>query len=138
MSLSDLTVPGPTSIPLTEPFWTSAAEGRLCIQRCRACGTYVFYPRNRCTACWSADLEWVVVSGGARLLSFSEVWKPGHPGWIPAAPYLVAIVQLSEGPTLLTHIVGGSRPLSIGDALQFSPTNIGGRLLPCFAISEND
>lgn len=130
--LAELQVPGPTKTALTEPFWEAAEKGRLLLQHCGACGTWVFYPRAICPHCWSDDLEWKEASGTGRLKSFSQIWKPGHPGWSPAAPYFVALVELAEGPTMLSHVLTDRTDLSVGDALTFVPTMIGGRVLPCF------
>ncbi|WP_299949480.1 MaoC/PaaZ C-terminal domain-containing protein [uncultured Ruegeria sp.] len=129
--LAGISVPGPTIIPLTKPFWASAETGVLTTQKCGTCGTRVFYPRGRCPVCWSDALDWVTVSGVARLKSFSEVWKPGNEGWIPATPYVVGLVTLEEGPTLLSTILCDQVP-QIGATLHFVPFNIGGRVLPCF------
>ena len=131
-ALSELNVPGPTKTALTEPFWAAAAEGRLVIQRCAGCGEAVFYPRSLCPHCWSNDLSWVDASGTATLKSYSQVWKPGHPGWLPAAPYYIGLVKLEEGPTMLSHILCEREGLAVGDGLEFCPTDIGGRILPCF------
>ena len=130
--LADLKVAGPIYEPLNQPFWDGAENGALKVQRCGACDRRVFYPRPLCPHCWSDALEWVTASGQARLKSFSEIWKPGHPGWIPVAPYLVGLVELAEGPTLLSHILADGNAVSVGDRLTFAPTNIGGRTLPCF------
>ena len=129
--LAGISVPGPTKIPLTEPFWDAAEKGVLTTQKCGSCGAHVFYPRGRCPHCWSDKLDWVRVSGRGKLRSFSEVWKPGNEGWIPAAPYIVGLVTLEEGPTLLSTILCDEAP-AIGDPINFVPFNIGGRVLPCF------
>ena len=130
--LAELKVPGPVEIDLTRPFWEAAAEGKLLIQRCEDCGDAVFYPREICPHCWSGNLHWEEASGRGRLKSYSSVFKPGHPGWAPVAPYHVGLVQLDEGPTMLSHILGEQGSLSVGDVLHFMPTNIGGRILPAF------
>ena len=131
-TLAELTVPGPTTTELTVPFWDAAADGKLHFQKCNSCGHSVLYPRNLCPACWSEDLEWVEASGKGRLKSFSEVYKPGHPGWIAAAPYFVILVELDEGPTMLSHLVGKTDGIAIGQRVRLRPTDIGGRRLPCF------
>lgn len=133
IDLSTLKVPGPTVIALTKPFWDAAAEGRLLVQRCADCAQAVHYPRAICPDCWSEHLIWEEVSGKAVLKSFSVVLKPGHPGWAPAAPYIVGLVTLAEGPTMLSHILGAIPP-KVGDALILAPTNIGGRVLPAFRV----
>ena len=129
--LAGISVPGPTRIPLTEPFWDAAEKGQLVTQKCGSCEKHVFYPRGRCPHCWADALQWVTVAGRATVKSFSEVWKPGNEGWIPAAPYVVGLVTLEEGPTLLTTILCDGAP-AIGDPVSFVPFNIGGRVLPCF------
>lgn len=131
--LSDLKVPGPTIIALTEPFWTAAAEGRLLIQRCGDCHKAVFYPREICPHCWSDQLSWEEASGEGRLKSFSRIHKPGHPGWALVTPYVVGLVELSEGPTMLSHIL--AEDPFVGMALHLEPTDIGGRILPAFTTA---
>lgn len=133
IDLSTLKVPGPTITALTRPFWEAAAEERLLVQRCGGCGAAILYPRAICPKCWGDDLNWEEASGHARLKSFSTVLKPGHPGWVAAAPYVVGLVELVEGPTLLSHILCDNPP-KVGDALKLAPTNIGGRVLPAFRI----
>lgn len=127
-----LQVPGPTIVELTKPFWEQAEQGRLLIQRCRDCGAAIFYPRAICPRCWSQRLVWEQASGKATLKSYSQVHKPGHPGWIPAVPYVVGLAALSEGPVMLSLILPGKRPVSVDDALVFKATSIGGRKLPAF------
>ena len=136
VDLNTLKTAGPTITALTRPFWDAAAEGRLTIQHCEDCGKAVFYPRPICPHCWSRRLVWKDASGRGRLKSFSEVHKPGHPGWLPAAPYVVGLVGLAESPTMLSFILRGTRPLHVGDMLQFAPTDIGGRVLPAFKPVE--
>ncbi|MEM6461085.1 MAG: Zn-ribbon domain-containing OB-fold protein [Pseudomonadota bacterium] len=131
-TLAELDVPGPTVTEQTRPFWTAAADGKLLIQRCRSCGHAVFYPRSHCSACWSEDLSWVEARGTGRLKSYSVVHKPGHPGWRKAAPYIIVLVALDEGPTMLSHLIGSTDGLAVGDRLQLRPTAVGDRVLPFF------
>lgn len=131
--LATLATPGPTIIALTEPFWAAAAQGRLLIQRCDACGNHVFYPRSQCPQCWDRRLSWREACGRGRLKSYSEVHKPGHPAWLPATPYTVGLVTLAEGPTMTSFIIRGiGDTVAVGDALILAPTLIGGRRLPAF------
>jgi acyl dehydratase/uncharacterized OB-fold protein len=135
VDLDLLKTPGPTITALTAPFWQAASEGRLVIQCCQACGKAVFYVRPICPHCWGNRLAWREASGGGRLKSFSVVHKPGHPGWLPAAPYVVGLVELDEGPTMLSFIVAGEDACAVGQSLVLAPTRIGGRLLPAFKPS---
>lgn len=131
-TLATLVVPGPIYEPLNAPFWEGAEKGVLKIQQCGACKRHVFYPRPLCPHCWADALHWTKASGAARLKSFSRIYKPGHPGWLPVAPYLVGVVELAEGPTLLSQILAENNDVRIGDPLTFTPTKSGGRVLPFF------
>jgi uncharacterized OB-fold protein len=97
--------PLPEITPLTEPFWRGAQERRLMVQRCNDCSDYRFPPEIYCLACGSENGEWVQASGRATLYS----WTVGHPPMLPyfmeRAPWPVAVVQLEEGPRMVTNIV---------------------------------
>ncbi|MEM9755683.1 MAG: zinc ribbon domain-containing protein, partial [Pseudomonadota bacterium] len=129
---ADLQVAGPIYEPLNAHFWEAAEQGILKIQRCLDCDRHIFYPRPICPFCWSDALTWVVASGRGWLKSYSEIFKPGHQGWIPATPYLVGLVTLEEGPTLMSHIIAPDNAVAIGDRLSFAATRIGTHTLPCF------
>lgn len=98
--------PTPTPVPLTEPFWAAARRGELLLQRCRKCGHHQHYPRVLCTRCWHREHEWVPSSGRGRVWTFTVVHRPGHPAWDTEVPYVLAIVELDEGPRLLTNVIG--------------------------------
>jgi hypothetical protein len=100
--------------PLTAPFWEAAARGVLVVQRCRVCGHHQFYPRPYCLACQSDDVTWVAASGRGTVYSMTTVHMEVAPEFAP--PYVVAIVELDEGPRLLTNVVGG--PGRIGDRVR--------------------
>ncbi|WP_394199226.1 Zn-ribbon domain-containing OB-fold protein [Litoreibacter albidus] len=134
--LAQLNVPGPIYEPLNADFWKGAENGVLKIQHCLDCDSHVFYPRPICPCCWADALTWVRASGKGALKSFSVIHKPGHPGWGPVAPYVVGLIKLAEGPTMLSHVLTGEPPPTIGAEVSFAPTDIGGRVLPCFKLSE--
>lgn len=93
----------PTPTPETQPYWDGAAAGELRIQRCRDCGQAYFYPRPDCPHCASADTEWFTASGDATLHSYVINHRPA-PGFDP--PYVIAVVELAEGPRLMSTVVG--------------------------------
>ena len=97
--------PLPVPSRLTQPFWDAAARHELSVQRCRACATHLFYPRYLCTACGSDDLEWVTVSGRGTVFTYTIARRPTHPGFDDLVPYVIAVVELDEGPKLTTNIV---------------------------------
>lgn len=95
----------PTVEAETRPFWDAAAEGRLLIQRCSACGEHQFYPRPFCKACWSEDVEWVEASGRGTVYTFSVVRRNDLPPFGDRVPYVPAIIDLDEGPRMMSEVV---------------------------------
>ena len=97
--------PVPVPTPETQPFWDGCAAGELRIQRCADCGRPYFYPRPVCPACGSRNVEWFTASGRATLYSYVINHRPA-PGFEDDAPYAIAVVELDEGPRMMTSIVG--------------------------------
>lgn len=106
--------PGPTPNPETVPFWAGLSEGRVRLQSCRRCGRLQHYARSICTACWSEDLTWVDAAGTGVVHTWTVVHRPGHPAWTAEAPYGVLVVELDEGPHLVTSWEGDLDRLRIG------------------------
>jgi uncharacterized OB-fold protein len=128
----------PQPTPETAPYWEAARAGELRIQRCRACGRHYFYPRTACRYCASLDVEWVRVSGRARLVSYVINHRP-----LPGSeldPPVIALVKLDEGPRLMTNIVGvESDPakLLLDMRLVVTFEERAGVVLPVFRPEEN-
>jgi uncharacterized OB-fold protein len=97
--------PLPRPTPETLPYWEGARAGELRIQRCLDCQELYFYPRPFCPRCFSDRVEWVRVSGRARLHSYVINHRPA-PGFEEQAPYAIAVVELEEGVRLMSNIVG--------------------------------
>ncbi len=89
----------------TAPFWDACAEGRLVIQRCRECGGYQFYPRLVCTACGSTELDWADAAGAGSLKSWTVIRRAVSAAFEADVPYVVALVELDEGPTMMANLV---------------------------------
>lgn len=98
--------PLPTPTPITQPFWDAARQHKLSIQRCRSCERYVFYPRPFCPHCGAGDLDWTEVSGRGTVYSFTVARRATARAFAPDVPYVIAIVELDEGPRMATNIVG--------------------------------
>lgn len=101
-----LTPPLPAPTPTSRPFWDGLAEGRVRLQRCRACGNWVFYPRSRCSHCLADALEWHTVSGAATLYSWTVCRRPPAPHFADRVPWVLAVVELAEGVRLTTTLEG--------------------------------
>ena len=97
--------PLPHPTPLSQPFWDAARQHLLTIQRCTSCGAHIFYPRSGCTECGRPELEWIEVSGRATVYSFTIARRPTVGELADRVPYVVAIVELEEGPHMATNIV---------------------------------
>ncbi|MFJ4539274.1 Zn-ribbon domain-containing OB-fold protein [Streptomyces tibetensis] len=95
----------------TRTYWDAAAEGRLLIRRCGACGRAHHYPREFCPHCWSEDVTWETASGRATLYTWSVVHRNDLPPFSGRVPYVAAVVELAEGPRMMTEIVGAGDPL---------------------------
>jgi uncharacterized protein len=99
------TKPLPALDPVSEVFWSGAAEGRLMVQRCGSCGQYQYYPRALCLACGS-DPEWEEVSGRGRVYTFTVIRQNGASAFRGETPYVVAMIDLEEGARMMGNITG--------------------------------
>ena len=103
MSTSNAQRPRPQPTPETRFFWDGARAGELRLQRCPACGGKAYFPpRPFCPTCGSRAVEVFNASGRARLYSYVIHHRPA-PGFTP--PYAIAVVELEEGPRMMTNIV---------------------------------
>lgn len=116
-STEPLPAVAPDPNPDDAPFWEAAAEDRLVLPRCNSCGGFIWYPRTFCPDCHTMGVEWVAASGRGTVYSFT-VNKRGQGPWADHAPYVIAYVQLDEGPRVLTNIVGvDPDQVRVGDAV---------------------
>ena len=120
-------IPAPTPNPETQAFWDAAAQGRLLIKKCRACGEAHYYPRALCPFCGSDATEWQAAKGTGVLYSYSVMRRSD-------TPYAIAYVTLDEGISMMTNLVGCDFDrLAIGQRMKvvFTPTE-GGPPVPTF------
>ena len=115
--------------PEDAPFWEAAAAGKLVLPRCRKCGTVIWYPRSFCPDCHADDIEWFDAAGTGTVYTYT-VSHRGMGPWADHAPYVIAYVELDEGPRILTNIVGAEPgSVRIGDRVRAvfepaGPTNV--------------
>ena len=98
--------PLPRSTPESAPFWDACRRHALELQQCDACQQFWFPPSNRCPHCLSADWKWSPVSGNGEVFTFTVFHRAYHKGFAGELPYAVAVVELAEGPRLVSNIVG--------------------------------
>jgi len=129
-------VPGPT--PETQPYWDAARRGELMLPRCVQTGRMFFYPQPYSPFALGGDVEWVKVSGRATLYSYVINHRPA-PGFQDENPYVIAVAELSEGPRLMTNLVGiEPRPecLTLDMALVVTFDDRNGSVVPVFMPAE--
>ena len=97
--------PLPQPTPDTKPFWDGLKEHVIRMKQCQDCNKFHHYPRVLCPHCGSTNVEWKTVSGRGKLYTYTINHNPPR-GWEEEAPYTVALVELDEGPRVMTTIVG--------------------------------
>lgn len=118
----------------SEPYWRSAKEHALKLQRCNDCGRFRFYPSRACTWCHSLEFDWAPVSGKGEVFTYSVVARgPGSP-FEDLLPLVVAMVVLEEGPAMMSNIVGcPEAEVRIGMPVQLSYQDVNEQVtLPVF------
>lgn len=118
----------------SEFFWNACREERLMLPRCLACQRLFYYPRNACPHCGSRELGWQEACGTATVHSFTHVHVSFYgPEWEDQLPYTAILVDLVEGPRMLSRLVGNDRDqVRIGDRVQLAFAPAGDERIPCF------
>ena len=102
----ELENPRPVADWETRGYWEGAGRGELVLQRCKACGTVQHRPRALCVTCFKDEIEHFVASGRGTVYTFTVTEQNQAPPFRDSLPYVLAYVELEEGPRLLTNIVG--------------------------------
>lgn len=105
MSSTAATRIAPVPTPESAEYWAGLRRHELLVQHCAACGRYQFYPRVLCASCGDARLSWARASGCATLKSWSLVRRAVSEAYSADVPYVLALVELEEGPTMMTTLV---------------------------------
>jgi uncharacterized OB-fold protein len=126
------------TIPLanvdTKPFWDGCAGGRLLLQRCSACGALRHPPSPACAVCLSDRHEWIAASGRGTVYTYSVVRECKARGWDKMVPYILAVIDLEEGPRMLTNLINiAPEAVTIGMAVEVTFAELDGTTkLPLF------
>ncbi|TQS45171.1 Zn-ribbon domain-containing OB-fold protein [Cryptosporangium phraense] len=133
-------MPLPEPTPDTQRYWDGAAAGELWIQRCLSTGRFFFYPRHSSPFVIGGAVEWIRASGRAHLYSYNIVHRPA-PAFADRGPYALAVVELEEGPRMMTNIVGVANTpenLQLDMPLEVAFEARGELALPVFRPAEKD
>lgn len=97
----------PAETALTAEYWLAARRGVILLQRCGDCGAVVHPPAPVCPGGAGHELEWFEASGLGRVASFTSVAHAAHPAVADRLPYLIALVELDEGPRIICNLAPG-------------------------------
>jgi uncharacterized OB-fold protein len=95
----------PTVNEVSRPFWDGCRRGELLLQRCSNCGRLRYPAAVVCPDCLSAEAQWQPMSGRGTVFSFVVFHRAYHPAWEAKVPYNVALIELDEGPIMLSNMV---------------------------------
>ncbi len=87
------------------PFWEGCKRHELLLQKCNNCG-HLRYASPTCPQCWSMEHEWVPSSGKGKVYTWIVVHQRYSKAFEKDLPYNVAMIELDEGPRLLSNVVG--------------------------------
>jgi uncharacterized OB-fold protein len=101
-------LPQPHILPSPDaaPFWEACRRRELHLPYCPACAGFFFYPRTLCPSCGSRAVEWRRTSGRGRLHAFCIHHHSPLPELRDAVPFVTALVELEEGPRLMSALAG--------------------------------
>ena len=97
--------PLPVVTEESRPFWEGCKRGVFLLQYCEACQRYQFYPRLYCMQCGADALSWKQASGRGVIYSYTIIRQNKSPEFVHDTPYNIAIIQLEEGPRLMSNII---------------------------------
>ncbi len=104
--MSDYEKPLPNITENTRKYWEGCRQHKLLLPKCRACDKFFFFPNNFCPHCLSEDVEWLEASGRGRVHTFSVVERPPTIPFSSDVPYVVVIIELDEGPRMMSSLIG--------------------------------
>lgn len=122
----------PVLTETNEGFWHGAADGVLQVQRCD--NDHLRYPpAARCPECLSAESTWQPLSGKGEVLSYIRIHQKYNAAWADRVPYNVALIQLDEGPRMISNVVPLSREdVEVGMPVQVVFEDEDGVVIPRF------
>jgi uncharacterized protein len=133
MAAAEHDFPQPDPGEAGRPFWEGLSAGALTFQRCKACGKGWLPARSHCPHCLSDEWAREKSHGQARLISWVVYHMAYHPAFAQRLPYIVAVIQLDEGPRMISNIVQAKpESLKIDMALSLVIENESGVSVPRF------
>ena len=128
----------PPITELTQPYWEASRRGKLVIQQCSACRHRLFPPRVNCPQCGSRELAWESVSGKGVIYTYTIAHRPPHPVMAEQCPLAIAVVELAEGPRMMSNVVDcnpGEVKIGMKVQVAFEAIDDSDEVLPVFKPS---
>lgn len=100
-----MTRPLPSTRNAGDVYWKAAADGKLVLPTCVICRKPFWHPRPHCPFCASSEVEWKPASGNGIVYSFTVVRQSGDPFFRDRVPFIVAIIELAEGPRIMSNVI---------------------------------
>ena len=104
--MAEFEYPKPAASWETRAYWEGCGRHELVLQRCGDCGALQHRPRAVCAGCLSGNIQHFVASGRGTVYTYTVTHQNGVPPFRDALPYVLAYVELEEGPRLMTNVVG--------------------------------
>lgn len=111
--------PQPDITDTNRPFWDGLREGQLRYQQCDQ-GHRWLPARDFCPSCLSSDIQFVAASGRAKLVSWVIYRTAFHDAFKDRLPYNVALIELEEGPRLMSNVLCAPDALSADLAVELA------------------
>lgn len=135
--MAEVNRPVPRPDDVTRPFWEACGRRVLCFQQCTACGHRWLPASVVCPRCWVSDTQWTPASGHATVFSFAVYHRVYHPAFKALLPYVVAVIELAEGPQLVSNVVGiAPQDVRVGMPVRLTFIEVEGVALPVFRPGE--
>lgn len=128
--------PLPTADGDSQVLWDGLANGKLLLQHCVDCGHIQYYQQSVCRLCQSKNLEHKPASGRGKIHSYSVVHRAPGPAFKGDVPYAVLLVELEEGPRMISSLVGKDfDALDFDLPVKLQTVQISDEVcLPCFSL----
>lgn len=122
----------------SRPFWDGCNDSKLLLQRCGECHKLFYYARRLCPHCGGTQLSWEASTGLGTVYSFSEVHVAFQgEAWKAEVPYTTVLVDLDDGPRMLSRLVGERRAeVHIGDRVRVQFVQVQTQKLPFFTADR--
>ena len=125
--------PAPAASEIAAPYWRALEQGRLTFQRCGHCNNAWLPARTECPRCLASEPRWEEAGGRAKLVSWVVYHHGYHEYYATRLPYNVAVVELDEGPRLISNVIADVKSLRIDMPLRLEIQREAGVALARFA-----